>query len=102
MGVQIDLNELQLRECDGKTPARHAELAACVESKIVAVDGNLWLAQARQTAGATNRMDGFTQAAGGNEEDALQHSAIMLFVDRCTQLLRYGAHPVVVRICTKA
>lgn len=99
MGVQITLEELNVREYDGSTPAKHAELTQRVEGKVVAVDGNLWMQQSRQTAGMVNRMDGMRHAAGGDDELAALHSALLLFVDRCTQLLRYGGHPVVVCFC---
>jgi 5'-3' exonuclease len=92
MGVKLNVDALDGVLYGGGTASAHALLAAQIDRKIVAIDASHWLYQSHNMAR--------TQAYLAKDRDdpgaALRKSAAVLFTDRCIQLLRYGAHPLVV------
>jgi superfamily I DNA and RNA helicase len=97
MGVDIHMKNFAPTRHDGTTSCSHGALVKTIEDSVVAIDGALWQRQAHQTSGNNSRFEMMLNAAHGDWELAHRRNIIQLFVDRCLQLLRYGAHPVVVR-----
>lgn len=90
MGVKLDAQDVAEDFC-GDTRESHARLAQQVRDKVVAIDAAQWLFQANSQP---ERQALFAQ--GRSEFDAMVANSVAFFTDRCLQLLRYGAHPVVV------
>ena len=92
MGVKFNVKKLlAFEDFAGQTKAQHTQLADQIRGKVVAIDSAQWLFQAstqpeRDKAFGKNRTD----------HDAFVANSVTFFLDRCLQLLRYGAHPIVV------
>lgn len=92
MGVKLGVSALAGVVYRGDTASAHALLAAQIEGKVVAIDASHWLYQSNNVA----RAQAYLAKDGDNPGAALRQSAATLFTDRLIQLLRYGAHPLVV------
>lgn len=100
MGVKIKLEDIGVKHYLAETLAQHADLAAQLSDKVVAIDIAHWM---YQSEGSGARALGYMTANAENPldpETEWVQNTVSFCIDRLIQLLRYGAHPVVVRPCS--